>query len=167
MTPVHWALLPFKRYADFTGRSPRAEYWWYLLAMIIAGGVFGFLDGFLLGGPIYGGLGPLGLAFTAATVVPGTALLVRRLHDTEISGWWALIRVPNYLIIATGTGYGALGAAIGRTSGALFVAAILGILAFCLAGFYVFLRVVSEGDGGPNRYGPDPYGPDELEAVFA
>ena len=33
-SPVEWALRPFKRYADFKGRAPRAEYWWFYLATL-------------------------------------------------------------------------------------------------------------------------------------
>jgi uncharacterized membrane protein YhaH (DUF805 family) len=167
MTPIDWAVLPFKRYADFSGRSPRAEYWWYLLAVIVVGGLLGFVDGLVLRGPIYGGLGPLGLAFTMTTVVPGTALVVRRLHDTDISGWWALIRVPTIVMIATANSFSTVGATVGRTSGVLFVVEILVFLAWLFAGFFVFLRTVGAGDEGRNRYGPDPYGGNELEEVFA
>ena len=35
MSPVEWAKRPIEKYADFTGRAPRAEYWWYALALII------------------------------------------------------------------------------------------------------------------------------------
>lgn len=167
MTPIHWALLPFKRYSEFSGRSPRAEYWWYVLAVVIVGAIIGFIDGFIFHGPIYGSLGPFSLLFVAGTAVPGTAVLVRRLHDTDRSGWWALIRLPEFLIIASGSNYGAVGVAVGQTSGPLFVAEIVAVVAFLCVGLFLFVCAVSEGDGGPNRYGPDPYGPDQLEEVFA
>ena len=35
MSPIAWAVRPLKRYADFEGRSPRAEYWWFVLAVLI------------------------------------------------------------------------------------------------------------------------------------
>jgi uncharacterized membrane protein YhaH (DUF805 family) len=35
MTPIDWAKRPLQKYADFSGRAPRAEYWWYTLAILV------------------------------------------------------------------------------------------------------------------------------------
>jgi uncharacterized membrane protein YhaH (DUF805 family) len=79
-------LMPLKRYAEFQGRSRRKEYWLFYLFYVV--GALALL------GLSYA-LGDLGLAlyalFVLALFVPSFAVLVRRLHDTNRSGWWCLI----------------------------------------------------------------------------
>ena len=80
----------FQKYFDFSSRSIRSEYWWWTLFVFIASIVLGMIDGlFGLLGPL--GLGPFGALFSIATLVPGLALSVRRLHDVNRSGWWLLL----------------------------------------------------------------------------
>jgi uncharacterized membrane protein YhaH (DUF805 family) len=164
MTPISWALRPFKRYADFKGRASRAEYWWFALTVGVTGLLLGFLDAALLHARAYGNYGPLGLSFTLACIVPGLAVLVRRLHDTDRSGWWALVRIPSYAFLLVGGSPLQAQTVIKLLPTPIFVVAAL---IWGVVGFAVFLFLVSEGDGEPNRYGPDPYGPDELQQVFA
>lgn len=78
----------FSNYINFEGRSNRGEYWWAFLAIILVSLVLGIIDGFLTAG---GGIPILGLIFSLATLVPGIAIGVRRLHDIDKSGWWLLI----------------------------------------------------------------------------
>lgn len=82
----------FSNYINFSGRSNRGEYWWAVLALVLISIVFAVIDGILAAG---GGMPVLGTIFTLATLVPGIALGVRRLHDIDKSGWWyLLILVP-------------------------------------------------------------------------
>lgn len=83
---LNYALMPLKNYAGFTGRSGRAEFWWYFLATVIANLIVQTIDQMISGGP---GLltGILGLAL----FIPGLAVGFRRLHDTDRSAWWLLI----------------------------------------------------------------------------
>jgi uncharacterized membrane protein YhaH (DUF805 family) len=69
----------FTKYFDFSGRATRAEYWWFILFLVLAGLLLSVLS------PIAYGL------FALATLVPSTAVATRRLHDTRRSGWWQLI----------------------------------------------------------------------------
>jgi len=74
-------VLGFQRYFDFSGRSSRSEYWWWLLFVIIAGVVLTYAD-MLIG--TYNEDTESGLIagiFSLATVIPGIAVGVRRLHD--------------------------------------------------------------------------------------
>ena len=71
--------LYFKRYADFSGRSGRSEYWWATLAISLIGYAIGFAV------PMLAGL------WTLAILVPSLAMGVRRLHDIGMSGWWYLM----------------------------------------------------------------------------
>jgi uncharacterized membrane protein YhaH (DUF805 family) len=81
------------KYADFSGRATRAEYWFWVLAVILAGFgsgiVFGALsalsDAFAVLGAVVIGLASL------LVLVPSWAVFVRRLHDVGRSGWWVLI----------------------------------------------------------------------------
>ena len=83
----------FSKYATFQGRAPRAEYWWFALFLAIAYvvimvlGIFaGSSDGSALAGILYG-------VFALGTLLPTLAVSVRRLHDTDRSGWWLLIEL--------------------------------------------------------------------------
>ncbi|MGJ7442470.1 DUF805 domain-containing protein [Aquipuribacter sp. MA13-6] len=80
-----------RRYADFTGRARRSEYWWFLLlvALVVAAG--GLLDqAFGLVEPVEGG-GPVAGLATLALLLPHLAVGARRLHDTGRSAWWLLL----------------------------------------------------------------------------
>jgi len=78
----------FSKYADFTGRAGRPEFWWFCL--------FVFAVAFVLGiaSVVIGhGVGFLRFIFDLAVIVPSVAVGVRRLHDTDRSGWWCLISI--------------------------------------------------------------------------
>jgi uncharacterized membrane protein YhaH (DUF805 family) len=91
---MKWFLDVLKnKYATFDGRARRSEYWYFvlfyvliLLALTLLDGLFGTLNE-------EAGIGMLGALFALATMVPGLAVTVRRLHDTDRSGWWVLIGV--------------------------------------------------------------------------
>jgi uncharacterized membrane protein YhaH (DUF805 family) len=81
----YFKLVVFERYAQFDGRAGRAQYWWFFLANLIVGIVLqviaGAADALVL----------LSIAYSLALLIPGLAVSVRRLHDTNRSGWWVLI----------------------------------------------------------------------------
>ena len=86
----------WSRYTMFKGRSRRSEYWFIQLFLIITNLAAAAIDLALMGGDVdrfiaNGGGGILGLIWILATILPALAVLVRRLHDTDRSGWWALI----------------------------------------------------------------------------
>jgi uncharacterized membrane protein YhaH (DUF805 family) len=129
------ALEPLRRYAEFSGRSRRSEYWlWMLLQAVVfitlslltgaemfARGPFGYT----LAGPNPDAMVPLGAAaaLAALVIIPNIAVQVRRLHDSDRSGWWLL----------------------------LYAVPILGSLILLI--FFLL-----DGSVGPNRYGHDPRG---------
>lgn len=78
-------LVVFERYALFEGRAGRAEYWWFFLANFLIGLVIQVLAG------VSDALVILSLIYSLALLIPGLAVAVRRLHDTNKSGWWILI----------------------------------------------------------------------------
>jgi uncharacterized membrane protein YhaH (DUF805 family) len=75
----------FSKYADFSGRASRSEYWWFVL-FLIGGGLLTSIVSNLLS-----------MAFTVATLVPAIAAATRRLHDTGRSGWWQLVALVPFV----------------------------------------------------------------------
>ncbi|HEU4877585.1 MAG TPA: DUF805 domain-containing protein [Sphingomicrobium sp.] len=90
MSPIDWAMRPLKKYADFSGRAPRAEYWWFYLLTVVAYIVAMILDS-IIGAGGAGGFGLLSIVVMLGLLLPSLAAGVRRLHDTDRSGWWLLI----------------------------------------------------------------------------
>ncbi len=103
---MNWMLLPLKRYATFTGRARPKEYWLFAL-FVLLGSIVAVIAESLLG--IGSGesirtvgdgsyslysqhmMGWLSGLFSLAMILPSLAVAVRRLHDTDRSGWWLLI----------------------------------------------------------------------------
>lgn len=88
---MNWYLNVLKNYATFSGRARRKEYWFFVLFNLIVSIVLGFIDG--ITGLFYpeAGIGLLGGIYSLAVLLPSLAVSVRRLHDTDRSGWWLLI----------------------------------------------------------------------------
>lgn len=188
---MRWMMMPLRRYVDFSGRSQRMEYWmWQLCKLLVFGGlmlvfllIFGAAvasygaskdpnaliaagGGILLLWMIY-----MILAF--AILIPDIAVAVRRLHDTNRSGWWLLSPlVPYFLgIIVMSVTVGVGGAmqpdqppnAMMATGG---IVMLVFMLAAAAMGLVLLVFMLLDGTPGPNRFGPDPKGRD-ASAVFA
>ena len=82
---VDWTVKVLKNYVNFEGRARRKEYWFYTLAIFIAIVVAMILDAILGTGYLFYAIVILG------TFLPSLAVGIRRLHDTNRSGWWYLI----------------------------------------------------------------------------
>ena len=146
---MEWMLMPLRRYADFSGRSRRKEYWMFTLFILlvyvglitllaVGGGLSGMFDPTASGGAGITALGGTVLAlfglFVLAILIPTIAVQVRRMHDQDKSGWWVIIAyipVVNYI-----------------------------------GGIVLFVFMCIEGTRGENRYGPDPKG-ENIADVFA
>ena len=87
---MNWYLEVLRKYAVFDGRAPRIEYWMFNLLHIIILFIFSFIDRFA-GFAGQAVAGPLTVLYFLAVLIPGWAVLVRRLHDTGRSGWWIFI----------------------------------------------------------------------------
>ena len=149
---MEWMILPFKRYAEFTGRSRRMEYWMFALlnAIVVtvlmlvifgAGGAAGMFNADMNGNPsaglgaLFGGMGLLIVVYALAVLLPSIAVTVRRLHDRDMSGWWYL------------------GAIIGG---------MIPLVGFLISIAFLVLMALP-GTPGANRFGPDPNGQGEAE----
>ena len=135
---------PLRKYADFTGRARRTEFWLFALLVFLIEIVFMALlsavggSALMMGDPAAAAAVPMTgatsavllahLAVMLALLVPSLAVTFRRLHDTNRRGWWILIGLIPLI--------GAL---------VLFI-------------FYLL-----DGTPGPNRFGPDPKGREALQ----
>jgi len=79
-----------RKYVTFSGRAPRKEYWMFTLVYLIIAIVAGAIDTFVFGASGES-VGILGLVVVLAHLLPGIAVTIRRLHDTNRAGWWILI----------------------------------------------------------------------------
>lgn len=159
---MEWMILPFKRYADFQGRSRRMEFWMFqvlnaLIALVLAGPFFfsfisaslasagdpnadaAAIEAMLEGGMTLSFIG-VGLyaIYVLVAFIPSIAVTIRRFHDRDMSGWWYLGLTLAGLIPFIG---------------------FLGSIAFLVLMFL-------PGTPGSNRFGADPKDP-YAEDVFA
>lgn len=99
-----WYLAVLKKYAVFSGRARRKEYWMFVLFNLVFSFLLGFTDG-LLGLIGESGYGLLSSIYSLAVLIPSIAAGVRRMHDTDHSGWWLLFPIVNLLFaVRDGTG---------------------------------------------------------------
>lgn len=105
---MEWMFVPFKRYADFEGRSRRMEYWMYQVftmlvyvvcfIIMMAGLPWREMDSPTAEpGPVFWVGIALAVLWYLFTFIPDIAVTVRRFHDQDLSGWMYLIRFIPYL----------------------------------------------------------------------
>lgn len=87
---MNWYIGVLKKYAVFSGRARRMEYWMFALFNVLATIAVAILDN-VFGLVSQGGVGTLGVVYALAVLLPSLGVAVRRLHDTDRSGWWLLI----------------------------------------------------------------------------
>jgi uncharacterized membrane protein YhaH (DUF805 family) len=173
---MEYMFMPLKRYAEFSGRSRRMEYWMFFVFQFLIGIAFWVLMMVVGGAAMMGGGGPGALMAAGggimivmalyalvglALLIPGIAVAVRRLHDTNRSGWWLLAPLCGYVVMFIGTGMVAAGST--STGGILAMLGGIGALVMVLV-LLVFMFL--EGTKGPNRFGADPKGGVDAQ-VFA
>ena len=175
---MEWMLMPLKRYAEFSGRSRRKEYWMWILFQILLYLAFWILVAMVGGSALMAGGDPtaamaaggavmvifgLYMLIWLAFLIPGIAVTVRRLHDTNRTGWWILAPLAGYLIMFMGTAMVASSPENPGFGGVLMM--VGGLIALALA-ITLLVFMLLEGTRGPNKYGPDPKGgaPDEVFA---
>jgi uncharacterized membrane protein YhaH (DUF805 family) len=155
---MEWMLMPLKRYADFSGRSRRMEFWMFqllnvIVTMVLIFVTFGGMPWGAMTDPtamtdtsmvaaepgalFYVGAGLL-VVWALGVLIPSIAVTVRRFHDRDMSGWWYL---------------------------GFIVASIIPLVGF-VATIALIVLMALPGTAGPNRFGPDPLGQADPE-VFA
>lgn len=76
----------FDNYATFKGRASRAEFWYFILFTFMCNLAALMLDSVI-------GMGLFSLIVLLALIIPSWAVAVRRLHDSDLSGWWILLAI--------------------------------------------------------------------------
>jgi uncharacterized membrane protein YhaH (DUF805 family) len=149
-TPVEWMIVPISRYARFSGRASRAEYWWFAIATFVISLVFTVIDD-VAGSEI----GLLGIVFNLGVLIPTISVTVRRLHDTGRTGWWILLPIVSGAIFGSFVIRESLAETFdAREPTSLDLTSTFAFLSSCvLLTIFMILR----GTNGPNRFGPDPY----------
>jgi uncharacterized membrane protein YhaH (DUF805 family) len=115
------------KYATFTGRAARPEFWWWVLFVFLVNIVTVFIDHYFIAPEL--GIEvfteetpqPLSMVVSLGLLLPGLAVSARRLHDINRSGWWMLI-----------------------------------ILIPIIGGLVLLWWCLKEGDEGENEFGPPP-----------
>ena len=91
----------YSKYVTFSGRASRSEYWFFTLFSVLVAIVTAILDVVLgLNFAIF--YGPLYVVFALVNFLPSISVLVRRLHDTDRSGWWywiALVPIVGIILL--------------------------------------------------------------------
>lgn len=150
-----------EKFATFSGRASRSEYWWFVLFCALVGIVTAILDAvfgteILLGVDKYGNpqvIGIINIIVGLGLLLPSLAVCFRRLHDRNLSGWYAFAPLIIALI-------------------ALVFVKIISILALILAlvsiglSIYLFVMLMLKGDNGTNNYGPDPLNTNSNSSIF-
>ncbi|HDS1299933.1 TPA: DUF805 domain-containing protein [Stenotrophomonas maltophilia] len=100
---MHKMMIPLKRYTQFNGRASRSEYWWFQLFMMmftIPLNVLGFIAGHINSTSLALVSSGLTVAVWLALALPLIAVTIRRLHDTDRSGWWLLLMLVPFAGLA-------------------------------------------------------------------
>ena len=97
---MSWYLKALKNYAGFEGRSRRKECWMFFLFNMIIAMVLGFIEG-VLGIAQDSGTSIFGSIYQLAVLIPSIAVGVRRMHDTDHSGWWLLVPIVSFVFLVT------------------------------------------------------------------
>jgi uncharacterized membrane protein YhaH (DUF805 family) len=82
---MNWYIDVLKKYAVFTGRARRKEYWMFALFNLIIAVVIALIEGVIESNGLLVNL------YSLAVLLPSLAVSVRRLHDTGRSGWFLLL----------------------------------------------------------------------------
>ncbi|MBL4628264.1 MAG: DUF805 domain-containing protein [Roseicyclus sp.] len=180
MGPIKAVAACYVRMFNFTGRARRAEYWWFAVWQIVLGmgmgGYYGFqtasrlqndpafaammqrpdeAEAYIIGQVAPYAL-PIAFGYLVLLVIPSLSVTIRRLHDTDRSGW--NIFMPTLVAIVSGI-IGAVmmgaSAATGSAGGAMLSMLLISIPTF-IASIWFLVWLCLPGTRGDNRFGGDP-----------
>lgn len=167
----------YSRYAKFSGRASRSEYWWFYFLQLLVGVPLGLLA-FGLGSRVTPGEAPtamtgnlaisgLGNLWSLANFIPLLAVSWRRLHDSNKSGWWYGAAIALQVVLIMLVVVALIASIVSQCSGSscdvssftapsglllgLVVAAVIAVLALAITILVFLLR---RGEEGSNKYGP-------------
>lgn len=131
----------FRKYATFTGRALRSEYWYFFLFYVLGSFVFGVVDGLVFGFEA-ADTELFGTTFGLAMILPMMSAATRRFHDTNRSGWRQMLPVVGLPVV--------------------FVAPMIGFIIALILYIVVVVQLCQAGNPDANDYGVAP-GQDEVD----
>ena len=93
---MKWYIKVLKNYAVFSGRAHRTEYWMFVLFNVIVSFLLGIVIG-ILQNITNTDQSILGTIYQLVLLIPSIAVGVRRMHDTDHSGWWVIVPIVNFI----------------------------------------------------------------------
>ena len=182
---MKWFILAFKKYAQFSGRSHRQEYWMFMLLNIIFVIVVRILDDVL--GTNYNDSqamngGYISTLYSLVLFLPGLSITVRRLHDIGKSGWlyfWfsfavivaSIVFVVYILATLMSSGAGDLDSlrsgdfdTSSLLAGNFILYTMLYVIFMMAISVWFIVLLAKLGNPGDNKYGPDPLATPTEEA---
>ncbi|MCK4904829.1 DUF805 domain-containing protein [bacterium] len=91
---MNWYIAVLKKYAVFSGRARREEYWMFFLFNVIISFILGIIKGIT-------GMSMVSTIYSLAVLIPGIAVGVRRMHDVGKNGWFLLIPIYSLILAVT------------------------------------------------------------------
>ncbi len=143
----------FKKYASFSGRARRKEFWGFVLfyyifyfGLAITGAIISVGSGDASGtaGSVLPGL------WGFATLLPSLAVLIRRLHDVGKSGWIWLLPITPFIVMLFGIAI----LVANETAGAVVI--VISAIAMIPTSIYLLVLCCTKGNPAENKYGPSP-----------
>lgn len=131
------------------GRAGPSDYWWWALIVAILGIALSVIDKIIFGTAFNEFIGPLFSVFIVAALIPSATLSIRRLHDTNRSGWWLIPLILFPVVFIT----------LGMFEIIFLPVAIMLTLAADAVTFGILFKwLAQKSHEGENQYGPEPSG---------
>ena len=167
-----------RKWRDPSGRAARSEFWWFWLFTVLVSFVLGFVEGFLglatwssnPQHPFFGmAEGPLTFTLMWLFLPPMLCVAIRRLHDRNASGWWALVPYSSYLALPFLGGFQreVLALSVSGSPSETMIRWMIGLGIWGLAALIFAVVMMQRGTRGANRFGPDPLMPQNQAEIFA
>lgn len=161
MGPIQAIKTCLRKYATFSGRASRSEFWWFILADALLFVVASYVDQWVFGVDIFNDFDsvlPFSTSAEVATLLPWLAVVSRRFHDAGLSSKWCI----SLLIFAFVVVYGEMIAILLGMADVYLETTAYSIVYFICAVIYLIPLVVGLRPSTPgfNAYGQDPSEPD-------
>ena len=141
---------------SFRGRINRAKYWLAVLIFVVADAVLG-LVGWVLGNDLAFQI--LSFVVNLAVFIAGIAVCIKRLHDSDRSGWWLALFYfgPFVFVLVGGFIFWAAADTVGMSAEWSYLGLRLCLLGGIALAIWGFVEIgCRRGTAGYNRFGPDP-----------
>lgn len=165
---MNWFILALRNSFDFKGRARRREFGWFLLGAVLISTFVSILEEASLALALSGSatfFAVLNNIISLVFIIPQVSVTTRRLHDLGYSGWWQLLLIVGWLVLAVIMG-GMLG--VGQFSSVeirsfVGVWTIIALVLFAFNFIMWLYLIFKDGQKPPNKYGESPKYPAQTE----